>query len=167
MIAAVQVRKGINTSGPSPAIASGICPLGHKLNMTQLNISKAKRINPEINYFIVTSKRDPRVPWHVTQNWGVGRCEPGGAYLDDIHVPRDLVVPDATSTRTPNKAAAFLHPDGHTLIQMNPLARCQAGGSVFGYPPQARLTATKIYTAKESQVDRAALGYRALAARFD
>jgi hypothetical protein len=109
-------------------------PIGSQAQYDPANISKAKRINPEINYFIVTSKRYPRVPWHVTQNWGVGRCEPGGAYLDDIHVPRDLVVPDATSTRTPNKAAAFLHPDGHTLIQMNPLARCQAGGSVFGYP---------------------------------
>ncbi|MGB7444908.1 MAG: hypothetical protein WA919_27890 [Coleofasciculaceae cyanobacterium] len=109
-------------------------PIGSKAQYVPANISKAKWITPEVNYYIVTSNSDRLVPWYVTQNWGVGRCQLGGAYLGQINVPDNLVVPDATENSTPNNAAAFLHPDGRTLIQMNPLTRCQAGGPVFGYP---------------------------------
>jgi hypothetical protein len=52
-----------------------------------------------------------------------------------LRVPKELIVPDATETNTPNNSAAFLQPDGETLIQMSPLTRCKAGGAVFGYPP--------------------------------
>ncbi|MGB5963092.1 MAG: hypothetical protein WBG73_20820 [Coleofasciculaceae cyanobacterium] len=109
-------------------------PIGSQAQYVPANIDKAQWITPEVNYYIVTSNNDPLVSWYVTQNWGVGRCELGGTHLEQINVPRDLIVPDATSTNTPNNAAAFLHPDGRKLIQMNPLARCEAGGSVFGYP---------------------------------
>lgn len=109
-------------------------PIGSQAQYVPANISKAQWITPEVNYYIVTSNNDPLVSWYVTQNWGVGRCQLGGTNLGQINVPHDLVVPDATSTNTPNNAVAFLHPDGRKLIQMNPLARCEAGGSVFGYP---------------------------------
>ncbi len=97
------------------------------------NLGEAYDISPEINYYIVTQKNDPIVNWYRLKNWGVGRCERGGKLLGKIPVPQDLIIPDATETKTPNNAAAFLQPDGHTLIQMNPLTRCEAGGPVFGY----------------------------------
>lgn len=109
-------------------------PIGSQAQYVAANIGKAQWITPEVNYYIVTSNDDPLVSWYVTQNWGVGRCELGGTNLGQINIPRDLVVSDATSTKTPNNAAAFLHPDGRKLIQMNPLARCEAGSPVFGYP---------------------------------
>lgn len=107
--------------------------LGSKARYLPANIEPAYAVTPEINFFIVTSDRDPVVDWYSPQNWGVGRCQPGGKLLGKIHFPDDLVIPDATKTHTPNNVAAILHPDGHTLIQINPLARCQAGGAVFGY----------------------------------
>ncbi|MDJ0842741.1 hypothetical protein [Crocosphaera sp.] len=101
------------------------------------NLGEAYDISPEINYYIVTKKNDPIVPWYRPKNWGVGRCERGGKQLGNIPVPHDLIVPDATETKTPNNAAAFLQPDGHTLVQLNPLTRCEAGGPVFGYETPA------------------------------
>ena len=48
-------------------------------------------------------------------------------------MPNNLIVPDATENYQPNNAFAFLQPDGYTLIQGTALARCEAGGPVFGY----------------------------------
>lgn len=42
-------------------------------------------------------------------------------------------MPDATDNETPNNAAAFLLPDGRTLIQVNPLTRDRYGGPIFGW----------------------------------
>ena len=97
------------------------------------NLEKVYNISPEVNYYIVTQKTDPIVNWYSIKNWGVGRCEKGEELLGKIPVPQDLIVPDATKKTTPNNAAAFLQPDGRTLISMNPLARCEPGGPVFGH----------------------------------
>ena len=42
----------------------------------------------------------------------------------DVRMPASYLVGDGTG----NNGAAFLEPDGHTLIQLQPLARCVAGG---------------------------------------
>ncbi len=109
-------------------------PLGVNAQYQPAGLGKAQTISAEINYYIITHTTDPQVPWYFPQHWGVGRCELGGKQIGTIHVPKSLIIPDATVTETPNNAAAFLAPDGATLIQMNPLARCQPGGPVFGYP---------------------------------
>jgi hypothetical protein len=109
-------------------------PIGANAEYVPANLGQSKRVSLEINYYIITQESDPKVPWYYPQNWGVGRCELGGEQLGLIHVPEDLIVEDATPLKTPNNAAAFLDPDGETLIQLNPLARCKAGGPVFGYP---------------------------------
>ena len=48
-----------------------------------------------------------------------------------------MIVPDAINTPTryytPNNAAALLQPDGRTIIQLEPMARCIKGGPVYGY----------------------------------
>ncbi len=64
--------------------------------------------------------------------WGPGRCT-GTNPQGTLAIPDNLIVPDATSTSTPNNASAFLMADGRTLIQLNPLARCTAGGNVYGW----------------------------------
>ncbi|MDJ1180306.1 hypothetical protein PJF56_15690 [Roseofilum sp. BLCC_M91] len=109
-------------------------PIGADAQYSGAGLGQAKRFSPEINYYIVTQETDPQVPWYFPQNWGVGRCELGGRQLGKIHVRADLIVPDATENKTPNNAAAFLAPDGETLIQLNPLTRCEKGGPVFGHP---------------------------------
>lgn len=113
-------------------------PIGSEAEYISANIRPAQWITPEVNYYIITHDADPQVNWYVPQNWGVGRCELGGDWLGKIHVPQNLIVPDATPTKTPNNAAAFLAPDGRTLIQTNPLTRCEPGGPIFGYPTPAK-----------------------------
>ena len=64
--------------------------------------------------------------------WGPGRCT-GTLSQGKLPLPDNLIVADATNTSTPNNASAFLMPDGKTLVQLNPLARCSAGGNVYGW----------------------------------
>ncbi len=118
-----------------PFAVNSIWNLPIRLDATYIpaNFGEVYNISPDINFYIITDKNDPKVNWYKPINWGVGRCEMGGKKLGNIPVPYDLIVPDATKNKTPNNSAAFLQPDGHTLIQMNPLTRCQAGGPVFGH----------------------------------
>lgn len=109
-------------------------PIGSKAEYIPAEIGPSPWVSAEVNYFIITTDSDPVVPWYFPLNWGPGRCELGGKLLGEIHVPHNLILSDATPTTTPNNAAAFLDPDGRTLIQMNPLTRCEAGGPVFGHP---------------------------------
>jgi hypothetical protein len=108
-------------------------PIGHKARYRPANFRAAKFTGGDTDYYIVTDLQDPLVPWYNPGNWGIGRCT-GKELNGYLRVPHDLIVPDATADQTPNNAAAFLQPDGRTLVQTNPLARCEAGGPVYGYP---------------------------------
>lgn len=108
-------------------------PIGSQARYVNAKIKPAYAIAPEINFYITTTNKDPIVDWYSLQNWGEGRCELGGKLMGQIHFPHDVIVPDAIGKSTPNNAAAILQPDGRTLIQINPLARCEAGGPIFGY----------------------------------
>ena len=81
---------------------------------------------------IVTAATDPTRPDFAPGAWGPGRCT-GTQPLGTLIIPDSLVVPDAVGTDTPNNASAFLMPDGRTIEQLEPLARCTAGGSVYGW----------------------------------
>ena len=109
-------------------------PIGSNANYVAAEIEPAGYISGDVDYYIVTTEADPLVPWYNPDSWMKGRCSNTGKGRNDyLHVPQDLIVPDATAEKTPNNSAAFLQPDGKTLIQMSPLARCEAGGAVFGY----------------------------------
>lgn len=109
-------------------------PIGAKAKYIPADIKPAKYISGDVDYYIVTAHSDPIVPWYNPDSWLKGRCSNIGKGRNDyLHVPQKLIVPDATESETPNNSAAFLQPDGKTLIQMSPLARCETGGTVFGY----------------------------------
>lgn len=109
-------------------------PIGTNAKYVPANIKPAGYISGDVDYYIVTTEADPFVPWYNPDSWLKGRCSNTGKGRNDyLHVPQDLIVPDATPEKTPNNSAAFLQPDGKTLIQMSPLTRCQPGGAVFGY----------------------------------
>lgn len=109
-------------------------PIGTNAKYVPANIGAAGFTSGDIDYYIVTRKEDPLVPWYNPNSWLKGRCSNLGKGRNGyIHVPQDLIVPDAGKVETPNNSAAFLQPDGQTLIQMSPLARCERGGTVFGY----------------------------------
>jgi hypothetical protein len=54
---------------------------------------------------------------------GKDRCRPTGGLVASVPMPAGYVVPHSTQ----NNAAAFLLADGRTIVQTQPLGRCQAG----------------------------------------
>ena len=109
-------------------------PIGTNAKYVTAQIKPAGYISGDVDYYIVTTESDPLVPWYNPESWLKGRCSNLGKGRNGyLHVPQNLIVPDATESETPNNSAAFLQPDGKTLIQMSPLARCETGGTVFGY----------------------------------
>jgi hypothetical protein len=77
---------------------------------------------------IVLTPQAPLTPLRYSSAaWtGNDRCGgPTGALVAAVPIPRDYVVPHSTE----NNAAAFLLPDGRTIVQTQPLGRCSAGAA--------------------------------------
>jgi hypothetical protein len=55
---------------------------------------------------------------------GRNRCPATGGKMLQVPMPSDYVVPNNRG----NNGTSILMPDGHTIIQAQPLARCKAGG---------------------------------------
>src|SRR3989454_488521 len=82
---------------------------------------------------ILTPNATMTAVYYNSDGWSGGsRCSPQGNVLFNAPIPDSFVVPGAGSTNpdgtTPNYATAILMPDGHTLTQGQPFARCTAGG---------------------------------------
>ncbi|MDY6899491.1 MAG: hypothetical protein SWZ49_15630, partial [Cyanobacteriota bacterium] len=110
-------------------------PIGSDAHYIKANIDKARLATADEEYFFKLGDGYPYRPVYAPGAWGIGRCT-GTRYMDiALPIPDDLIVPDATKEpfRTPNNASAFLLPDGRTLVQLSPLARCEKGGSIYGW----------------------------------
>ncbi|MFC4778235.1 fibronectin type III domain-containing protein [Paenibacillus sp. GCM10023252] len=88
----------------------------------------------DYEYHVKTKSTDPVRNIYGVPNW-TSRCSDTSNPQGTINIPDEFIVGDATTNpySTPNNVAAFLKPDGRTLIQLEPLTRCTAGGNVFGY----------------------------------
>lgn len=84
-------------------------------------------------YLYKLNSSDPLRSVYGGGAWTGGRCQ--GTIYQNVKLPiaDDLIVPDSAPGNTPNNCAAFLMPDGRTIEQISPLARCMAGGNVHGY----------------------------------
>ncbi len=102
----------------------------------------SKGLGVDTDWFVVAKNTDPLVNTYMEASFGPGRC--AGAQQQQqatwhpelaaqIHFPEKFIIPDATSTETPNNSSAVLAPDGKTLQQFNITARCQAGGPLYGF----------------------------------
>jgi hypothetical protein len=107
-------------------------PIGSGAQYTPTNFQKAEWVGADVEFLYKTKAEDPSRSVYVPGNWGPGRCT-GTVSQGKLQLPDNLIVPDATQSHTPNNPAAFLMPDGKTLVQFNPLARCNVGGSVYGW----------------------------------
>ncbi|ARV62770.1 hypothetical protein BZZ01_00040 [Nostocales cyanobacterium HT-58-2] len=110
-------------------------PIGSDARYIPANIGKAGYAGADKEYFFKLKDSDPWRPVYSPGAWGEGRCT-GTKSMDLwLPIPDDLIVPDATSQpyHTPNNASAFLMPDGKTLVQLEPLARCEKAGSIYGW----------------------------------
>lgn len=110
-------------------------PLGSNAQYIPAGIDKAAYGGVDQEYFYKLKADDPYRPVYVPGAWGEGRCTGTKPVELWLPIPDDLIVPDATTKpySTPNNGSAFLMPDGKTLVQLEPLARCQHGGSIYGW----------------------------------
>ena len=60
---------------------------------------------------------------------GANRCNATGGQMLNVPIPTNYIVPNNID----NSSAAFLMPDGRTIVQSQPLARCSAGGPATSY----------------------------------
>lgn len=107
-------------------------PIGSGAIYVPANIQKATLAEADEEYFYKLNVGDPLRPVYGPGAWGEGRCTGTQSMGISLPVPDDLIVKDATTEpfHTPNNASAFLMPDGKTLVQLGPLARCQKGSTL-------------------------------------
>jgi hypothetical protein len=105
---------------------------GAKYAFANFGISTSYAIVDE-DIWVTTTAADPRREIIDDRDfWDGPRCSSVRKSGVFTSVPDALVVPDVTAAHRPNRAAAILQPDGRTIVQVNALARCDAGGPIFG-----------------------------------
>lgn len=98
------------------------------------NISSAQHVTVDPDWFIVTPPSNwSEVPWFAPHSWDQ-RCGTSDRFFGYVKLAPGMIVPDATMHphSTPNNAAAILQPDGETILNTNPIARCVENGPLFG-----------------------------------
>ncbi|WNR45986.1 fibronectin type III domain-containing protein [Paenibacillus roseipurpureus] len=79
---------------------------------------------------------DPIRTIYAPNSW-TNRCAGTNDPQGTMYVPDDAIVDDAITTGgiyyTPNAVTGILQPDGHTLVQLEPMCRNVEGGPVYGY----------------------------------
>lgn len=107
-------------------------PIGSKAKYVDANIGRAKTATVDVDHFYILNANDPLQPLYNHANWGPGRST--GTIYQNISLPLSdsFFVPDAKDNWTPNHSAAFLLPDGRTLIQVNALTRDRKREKIYG-----------------------------------
>jgi hypothetical protein len=112
-------------------------PIGSEAQYSPANLPKARYSSVDNDLLFIISANNPLQPLYDPGSW-TKRCSGTTTYENlSIRIPNDLIVADAIKTKTryytPNNAAALLQPDGRTIIQLEPMARCVKGSPVYGY----------------------------------
>src|SRR6478672_5614739 len=112
-------------------------PIGSDAQYSPANLPQAARSSVDKDLLFIIPASSPIRPLYDPGSW-TNRCSGTKTYENlSILIPDDLIVPDAINFLvkyyTPNNAAALLQPDGRTIIQLEPMARCVKGGPVYGY----------------------------------
>jgi hypothetical protein len=112
-------------------------PIGSNAEYVPANLPKQGHVAFDQEYFFIIQESDPEYPIYTPGSW-TKRCD-GTVNTQfgemTLQFPRDVVLPDATENpySTPNNVATLLQPDGRTLIQIEPLTRCEKDGPLYGY----------------------------------
>lgn len=112
-------------------------PIGSEAQYSPANLPIADRSSVDYDLLFKIPDGSPLRPLYDPGSW-TQRCSGTKTYKNlSILIPDDLIVPDAINLvlkyHTPNNAAALLQPDGKTIIQLEPMARCVKAGPVYGY----------------------------------
>src|SRR2546427_1319763 len=110
-------------------------PIGASAVYVPANIQQATQrgMTTDPDVIILSPNATTTAVYYNSDGWSGGsRCTPQGNVLFNAPIPDTFVVPGAgpgnPDGTTPNYATAILMPDGHTLTQGQPFARCTAGG---------------------------------------
>jgi len=111
-------------------------PIGASAVYVPASIQQATQrgMTTDPDVIILTPNATMTAVYYNSDGWSGGtRCTPQGNVLFNAPIPGNFVVqgagPNNPDGTTPNYATAILMPDGHTLIQGQPFARCTADGS--------------------------------------
>ena len=113
-------------------------PIGSKAIYKAANLEASSSTSSDIELLFKVTNKDPFTKLYAPGSW-VDRCSgtnsPTGNPNDEIYIrfPQNKIVPDVTPSHTPNNVSTILQPDGTTIIGIAPLARCKAGGPVYGW----------------------------------
>ncbi|HSM84101.1 MAG TPA: hypothetical protein VLS96_20590, partial [Nodosilinea sp.] len=98
-------------------------PIGSEAQYVDAAIRPAANLQVDEDHFYRLSDGDPLQPLFSIGNWENGRAT-GTIYQNiALPLPDDFAIADSRPGQTPNNAAAFLLPDGRTLVQVNALTR--------------------------------------------
>ena len=107
-------------------------PIGSSARYAPVEIPKPGYCGIDHERFFRLKAGDPEREIRSPSDWG--KRWPGDKALGKMPVPDDLIVPDAKPPSTPNECSAFLMPDGHSLVQLEPTCRLEKGGPIIGWP---------------------------------
>ncbi|HZP49300.1 MAG TPA: alkaline phosphatase family protein [Vicinamibacterales bacterium] len=112
-------------------------PIGSRAVYGATGLTPAVAVYGDVDYFYALRSSDPLVTlFNDDDVWSGPRCSSTKSSGISLNVPTGLIVPDTSGSDTPNNSAAFLLPNGHTLEQVNALARCKSGGPIYGVPAE-------------------------------
>lgn len=86
------------------------------------------------DFFLLATAADPLTPWIDQGDWGSDdHCQVTGQVVSQIPLPVNFTTAsDGTGPGQPNNnAMGILLPDNETLVQMQPVYRCSAGGPLL------------------------------------
>ena len=110
-------------------------PIGSDAVYVDARIEPARTLTTDIDHFFALRETDPLQDVYVIGSW---RDRTSGTVDEgfDLPIPDELLIPDANEVERPNNSAAFLMPDGETLVQFNALTRDSVGDRIYGieYP---------------------------------
>ncbi len=108
-------------------------PVGSGAVLVPANIKAVDGFWSGLNHILTVTQDDPvRTVYNPNGNNGSTPCSSLDE-LGSIRIPDNFVLSDDLNNNAGN-ALAILSPDRRTVVEMAGLARCVAGGPVYGYP---------------------------------
>ena len=86
----------------------------------------------DLDYIFLAPNAPPTAVYAQTDSWSTSanRCLHSSTVLATVPIPADWLLPNAAIiNNNGNDSTAVLLSDGHTLVQMQPIARCAAGAA--------------------------------------